>query len=233
MRAQFLLMFQLVFIIAISFFPAACLSKKAVLNQHKEPTIRYDSNGIPKSIKGDNLSSDLDQNPDFLKLKANNHYLDIAYQYLDSQRKRFKFDSARDVFAVDKIHTDALGMTHIKLKQVYQDIPVWGKEVVVHLNKENSVYFYQGSYVPISKSLQTKATISETMAKSIAVEKKKDADQWEALDAQLYIWSPDQKNQHLAYEVSCIKHNFYRESCFVDAIEGYTLHCVSESTDMK
>jgi bacillolysin len=43
---------------------------------------------------------------------------------------------------------DSLGLKHIKLQQFYKGISVWGKEMIVHLDKEDTVYLIEGRITP-------------------------------------------------------------------------------------
>ena len=50
-------------------FPSACLSQRADATMNDKPMIRYDANGIPNFIKGENLSASLDTDLFFRDLK--------------------------------------------------------------------------------------------------------------------------------------------------------------------
>lgn len=228
----FFILFQLACCMGLFCIPTACLSGRNVVSVTDPSTIRYGENGVPTYIKGNNLSACLDKDLEFQNLQAENRYADIAFYYLDRQRSLFKLTSARDEFRVYNINSDNLGMTHIHLEQVYNKIPVWGKDIRIHLNADNQVYYVHGSYQPISPDVQTKAVISTETAGSIALKKRDNPAQWRIEKITNYIWAPGNDLQRLAFRVHLLQNGFYRESCFVDAVSGRILHSVSDTSDI-
>ena len=47
-----------------------------------------------------------------------------------------------------KVQTDPLGNRHVRLQQYHRGIPVYGSDVVVHVNKDDAVYGVNGSFAP-------------------------------------------------------------------------------------
>ena len=214
-------------------FPSACLSQRADATMNDKPMIRYDANGIPNFIKGENLSASLDTDLFFRDLKKKNRYADIAFYFLDSQRALFKLTSARDEFVVKKITSVTMARKHIKLQQVFHDLPVWGMQVTIHLDKSNRVYCLQGHYQPISPHLNTRPAITREAACRQALRTRPHPLQWRIQQATAFIWAPSDADQRLVYIVTLIKNGIYRERCFVDAFDGSLLRCLSATPDNR
>lgn len=214
-------------------FPSACLPKAANAPVKSKPIIRYDANGIPNFMKGGNLSAPLDGDPAFQNLKRKNLYADIALYFLDSRRALFQLTSAHDEFEVSEITSDSLKQKHIKLQQVFGDLPVWGKQVTIHLDRDNRVYFFQGHYQPIATHLNTMAAITRQAARQLALQTRTPAAQWRVQYVTACIWAPSDKFQRLAYQVTLVKNGVYREQCLVDAVDQSLLHCLSATPDQS
>jgi hypothetical protein len=226
-------LFKLACLISVICLPCACWSKRQPASEYDRPLIRYGDDGTPTFIKGGNLSAALDSDPVFRDLKANKRYADIALYYLDSQRQVFKLTSARDEFIVQEVKADGLGQKHIRLQQVFHQIPVWGKEVSIHLNGDNDVYYFHGAYQSISSDLITTAAISKETAGQFVLGEKADPTRWRIQHIDVCIWAPSSANQRLAFKVTLMQNNLFRQDCFVDAIDGRILHWLSISPTIE
>jgi len=67
------------------------------------------------------------------------------------------------IFKIDHNVKDALGFQHIRLIQHYNNIPVFGGDVIVHINNKNQLYQINGKYIPII-NIAEKSLLSEEMA---------------------------------------------------------------------
>ena len=74
--------------------------------------------------------------------------------------------SASSKLEVLASETDSLGMTHVKLNQFYQGIPVFGAQVVVHMNHQGIVAV-NGDFVPLI-SIGTTPYVTESVATEAA-----------------------------------------------------------------
>ena len=66
-----------------------------------------------------------------------------------------------------KVFTDSIGSTHVRLDQFYQGRPVFGAQLVVHMN-ERGINAVNGNYVP-GINIKTKPGISEAAAAQSAL----------------------------------------------------------------
>ena len=64
-----------------------------------------------------------------------------------------------DEFEIKEETKDKFGLTHLKFKQVFNKIPVYAKEIVVHLDKKGYVKSLNGSYISTPEKVNTTAQL--------------------------------------------------------------------------
>src|SRR3954454_12264601 len=73
----------------------------------------------------------------------------IARGFLDQNRALFGLKSAADQLRLLRIEPDAqLHYAHVRLDQVYHGIPVFGKQLIVHIDPQGQVVSANGHFVP-------------------------------------------------------------------------------------
>jgi len=73
----------------------------------------------------------------------------IARGFLDQNRALFGLKSAADELRLLRIEPDAqLHYAHVRLDQVYHGIPVFGKQLIVHIDPSGQVASVNGEFVP-------------------------------------------------------------------------------------
>jgi len=77
-------------------------------------------------------------------------YVDMAYQFLEADGGGLALRSPRDVLAVTKVWTDQQDNTHVRFRQMVDDLPVWGGEVSIHMRADGGVYNVNGNTVAIA-----------------------------------------------------------------------------------
>src|SRR5512136_975834 len=71
----------------------------------------------------------------------------IARGFLDENRALFKLRSVAEELQFLRNETDKqLGWSHVRLAQVYQGLPVFGYQLVVHLDRQNQVATVNGRF---------------------------------------------------------------------------------------
>lgn len=95
-----------------------------------------DKLGTPSFISG-KLSKPLKGEP-----------FDMALTFLDSIKDLYHVEKAKKSFALKRVDTDELGMHHVRLTHVVNGIPVWGDEVIVHIDKSRVVRSVNGQFTP-------------------------------------------------------------------------------------
>lgn len=69
-----------------------------------------------------------------------------ANAFLNEHKERLGLREPLRELQLKRTEIDRLGMAHLKYQQCYRDIPVWGSEVVVHLNSSGQVTLINGRY---------------------------------------------------------------------------------------
>lgn len=75
--------------------------------------------------------------------------------------------TSTSVLKVAKVYKDAIGGSHVRMNQFYRGLPVFGAQVVVHMN-DRGITAVSGHYVPDVK-IATKANLSAAEAASAAL----------------------------------------------------------------
>ena len=139
-------------------------------------------------------------------------------------------DAKKDAFLFKK-DTDSLGITHIRYGQKYNDVPVFGGQIIVHLGKDKNVNSANGEFIP-DISIDTDPKISQSEAEDIAKElwkEQKRPENPEVKKSNLYIFNKslfqnkkeDTKN-YLVWKIELTKGkpNIGHEYYFIDAHDG-------------
>lgn len=68
-------------------------------------------------------------------------------------------------FAESKVQTDSLGMTHVRVRQTFEGVPVWGAEAIAHVNADDSIASLTDSFVDeVSPGAGTRPAVSKERA---------------------------------------------------------------------
>jgi Zn-dependent metalloprotease len=119
------------------------------------------SKGTPTFIKPNNVSI----KPNITGLTtAKPSKSAIAMQFLKDNRALLKLENPEAELQTISQATDAQNKTHIRFQQTIQGVPVWGKQALVHLDKDDGVYLFQGRYQPTLTSLNVTPNITAQAA---------------------------------------------------------------------
>lgn len=73
----------------------------------------------------------------------------IARGFLDENRALFRLRSADDELRLLRLEPDLqLGFAHVRMEQIYHGIPVFGRQLVVHLDQDEAIVAVNGQFVP-------------------------------------------------------------------------------------
>jgi Zn-dependent metalloprotease len=204
-------------------------SETMMLPPHSE--IVHRENGTPVRIKGGNLSALSEASPDFQDAKMRSDFEKMAFMFLERYKKVFKLVNPRTELVVVKEKTDTLDTAHVFLQQVAGGIPVWGKTIVVHFNKENAIYLVQGDYVPSLTGVNTVPKIREIAASESALDAAPAAQsRWTVEDRSLVVFITSSQTPRLAYGITLAQGILKRELYFVDAENSEILHKITLTT---
>ncbi len=94
----------------------------------------------------------------------------IARGFLDENRDLFQMGSVAENLALLRVEPDAqLGYAHVRMNQTYHGFPVFGKQLIVHIDKSDRIVAVNGDFVP-GIHVATKPTISKDEAERVALE---------------------------------------------------------------
>lgn len=126
-------------------------SDTPIYNDGLKATSRVDNQAI--AIKGIPLS----------RRSSSNLIVDVAKDYLHSAAPIMGITNTDEEMLLVNEDTDELGMHHVKYQQVYNQIPIYGAEVILH-GKAGSINMLMGRYEP-TPILDTKPTLTLADAK--------------------------------------------------------------------
>ncbi|MFA6391131.1 MAG: M4 family metallopeptidase [Patescibacteria group bacterium] len=199
---------------------------------------------------GDNLQYTIDQNTgnlSFIKSQGNGIPLtgassnavggtSMAGLFLKEYGALFGINDPVSDLSVMKETTDALGMKHIRYNQRYAGVPVFGGEVIVHLNGNLTVASANGRAIS-----NTSLDVTPVISSEVAVTKAKeiwqnqfDTDNPEVLKTNLYVFNKSLFNKnnedqnYLVWQIELYKktpslHEFY----FIDTRDGSLVHQIT------
>lgn len=96
-------------------------------------------------------------------------YNKIAIDFIHHYRHLFKLKQPADELIATRTQIDNLDYKHIRLQQVYKNIPVWNSEIIVHINNDEVVYLGGGHYIPTPDKISLKPAFSNQKALEYAV----------------------------------------------------------------
>jgi Zn-dependent metalloprotease len=143
---------------------------------------------------------------------------------LHQHRNLLRVKDAYQEFTPKRSHSDALGLTHHKFQQTYKGLPIWGREVWVHMNQQNATYLVEGKVQPTpTLDTQPRLTSDEAIAKA-----QQDMPGTTEPAAQLMVYVDDLNISHMVWHVTARK-GFERWHWFVDAGYGAILRHFSDT----
>lgn len=185
----------------------------------------YRENGTPARIKGDNLSELLESSSEYRNAQKQNDYGEMVFIFLEYFRKAFKLVDPRMELVHEKEKSDSLDTTHVFLQQMAGNIPVCGKNITVHFNKEKAIYLVQGDYVPSLSDVDTVPKITDIVASQYALTAAPATQsQWTVQDRSLCLYMTPSHTPRLVYGITLAQGITGRELYYVDAENGEILH---------
>jgi len=186
-------------------------------------------NLIPIFVSGKNLKS----------LTPSSNGVNLTWDALDSLTLTFlqenqtlvRIDNPKEEFKTVSHVEDELGMKHIRYQQIYKGIEVWGCEIYMHLNGDNTLRSFNGRYLPTASDL---INVKPAIGVDQAIQTAKDHLSsprvvWKVLQTKLMVYHTPDRTPHLAWLVDIsdgfINHWFY----FVDAHNGKFLNRVTRT----
>ena len=150
--------------------PQSTLSGHAVQSTFSPKTLIFSSanpisNDGLRAISSDNNQAILIKGIPTTQRRTGNEILDVAKDYLFSAAPIMGISNADEEMQLIKADIDDLDMHHIKYQQVYNQIPVYGAEVILH-GKSGNINMLMGRYES-TPTINTNPSISLESAKVI------------------------------------------------------------------
>ncbi|MEI6089847.1 MAG: M4 family metallopeptidase [bacterium] len=163
---------------------------------------------------------------------------DITNNYLVDNKLLFRLVNPNDELKLANSSADAEGLTHVKYEQYFDGIPIWGKELYVHLDSKDNIYLINSKTVPTFENFTTNtAILSESKIREIGSADLGKTCKIEDISAEYkalmkyteptlkkYIWCDNKEHKpYLVYFLNIrpnIRDNWYY---FIDAVTGNVL----------
>lgn len=108
-----------------------------VLKDGQTAVVRYDQDtGAPAFVTGD------------VTVASAGSPEEAAYAFLDTSSELYSLKDHRAELKVRDAESDSLGMSHVRLDQVYRGIPVYGADLAVHVAASGNIVAANGKYIP-------------------------------------------------------------------------------------
>ncbi len=167
-----------------------------------------------------------------------------ALAALESERGEMRLTDPVSELHLTATETDALGSSHLRYEQFYAGIPIWNRDLYVHLDAQGQPYLINGSYEPTpTGDVQLTAALSEGDALVRVESALRTAGRWNPVPAQvadrvglsaptteLVLYPTAGRGLRLAYDVTLHPNLIEWVTVVVDAATGETLtqidrHC--------
>lgn len=150
----------------------------------------------------------------------------VARKFLHQNRALYKLENPDQELTVTREDIDHLGKRHVRLTQTHAGIPLWGYEVVVHLERDNSVYMVNGHTAPTPTGVDVKPVLTANQATQQATRHMK-LTRAAKTSTQLVFYAPEGGRPTLAYKVDVVAGLDQSWQYFVDANSGTVLNRIS------
>ncbi|MBM4425125.1 MAG: hypothetical protein FJ030_17385 [Chloroflexi bacterium] len=178
-------------------------------------TVKYNpALGIPDWLDGPlpyPLSAEEQADSELAARNVLNHFRDV-----------FGIRDAAAEFQLARITADSLGQTHVRLQQVRNGIPVWGRVMLVHLGERQALGI-NGDFQPgIELDAEPSLTAGEAESRALAAADGIDPQVYAS--PQLMIWVDESQQSHLTWFVRVHGRSVGNIGYFVDASNGGVRH---------
>ncbi|MGZ4107731.1 MAG: hypothetical protein ACXVDE_07495 [Tumebacillaceae bacterium] len=154
---------------------------------------------------------------------------EMALTFLDSVKELYHVDKPKKSFQLKRVDQDELGMKHVRLTHMVNNIPVWGDELIVHVDKNNVVRSINGPFTAdVEKNTERigePKIDSATAIKNAQAEVQISQPSAKPTAALYYFPYPDPDTVTLTYIVSVQDESAPADwKVFVDAVTGDVVH---------
>ena len=180
-------------------------------------------NGTPAFIRLPKSREKLTRNAGNLAMSQS-----VAEKFLMDNRNLLKLSEPTKELVPKRHWVDRCGTKHFRYQQTYQEIPLWGKELMVHLNAYDSVYLCQGRYEPTPELLD----VTPNITANEALEATKShlgitTDCPHPPKTELVIYTANDGRMTLTYKVEISPSIDQRWIYFIDTDNGTVVHRIN------
>lgn len=153
----------------------ACIFCLAIVSNFMPSVCKSDTNGVSFQDSRNNFEKFFAPSENNkLSISSRKYKSDMlsARDFLEKHKSYFDLKNINKELKFTEKRRDSLGMSHIRYSQNYQNIPIFGAQIIVHLAKDFSVSSANGKTISVV-SLNTKPDIPEDEAATIAKEEYK------------------------------------------------------------
>lgn len=156
-------------------------------------------------------------------------YAAQALAYLEQNRAEYGIAGAPMNLRFAGETVDALNQKHVRFQQFYDDVPVWRREIIVHVDARDKVYAVSNGLASGLGAIDVTPRISVEAARNAAARAKGEG--WLSSGGTLTIFLHEMR-PHLAYEIT-LRRGLQRWFVFVDAGSGEIIHQLSGSPSVN
>ena len=180
-------------------------------------------NGTPSFIKVKSYLPKIGQQQESRLTQSEN----TARQFLLAHRQLLKLNDPDQELNLIKSWSDHKGASHFKYQQMVGGIPVFGKQLIVHLDGSNSVYLLNGRFEPSPQAFQTTPAITEEEALE-AVRQHLGRPEVSAKSIDLMVFTKSDTEMVLTYKVEVVPDLSEAWTYFIDANDGNFVHRITK-----
>jgi bacillolysin len=159
---------------------------------------------------------------------------DHAFSYLDYMRHTLAVDDPRSEFRIEASFRDELGQEHLRLRQYFRKVEVWGSEILMH-RREGAIDLLHGRYRASPRGLDVVPTLPEEVATNTILSHVAQRETVQNYDlrlagprfqnTKLVIYYPkDTPEPRLCWYAEVTAHPLSRWAYFLDANSGEVVH---------
>jgi len=153
-------------------------------------------------------------------------HVEQAFSYLEQKKKKLNLTNPRAQLILVNETIDRFGKKHLKFQQIHKQVPVWGHEIIIHLDETNTPYSINGDILsPLNIASTTPAITPHDAVNSVIQAAKWGLQGWRATNDTLYILNQNSRD-YLTYRL-IVRKGLLRNFVFVNAENGEIIHSIS------
>jgi len=154
---------------------------------------------------------------------SNDQLVEISLQHIKIKKDEYQISNPDERLLLRNVKRDQYNTQHLEFTQQYNEIPIWGEEILVHI-RDKEVYLISGNIFPdgFSLSSPTVPKLTSSDAEKIAMQEIPISQSGAKSKSQLVILPDNIYSGRLCYFVE-VTFGLNRHFLFVDALNGTIL----------